>query len=889
MPHDEIAHSCQGHRGGAGGDFAQPGVLPSYAPDTVIVSKHIDIGLDFAEIRNKRVKATISHTFVNNHAKNDSLKSKALSFVKLNGVGFIDLDVKGEGLTTWVYDGREISLLWDKPFSGNEERNVQLTYTVDDPVSGLYFEVPRKEYPNRVLHAITDHEPERCRHWLACVDFPAVRATLSFALRHEEGMTAVANGVSQGETKNDDGSITSKWHLDLPCPSYLICLAVGFLESVDAGQSPNGVPVKFFAPKGTPHEDLKRLFGQTKNMLAYLPQKFGVDFPFPKYYQVCSYSIGGAMENISLVSWNAVILMDEIRAKELLLDYQRVDVHEMAHSYFGDLLVIRHFEHVWLKEGWAKYTEALWLEDKVSKEEFEAAMVVMQDRYFAESKQYQRPIVTRIFDSSWHVFDSHTYPGGAWRLHMLRKLLGDGAFWAGVQDYIKTYQRSVVETDDFRKCLEKASGVALVKFFDDWLYSPGYPKLKGTYSYELEKNLVVLTLEQTQVDAAKKIPLFDIVIPVTVTDANGKTHSADVVFDSRTKNTKAIVAIPVSGKPVSLSVDPDYRTIFSLDLNPGEEVLSETAKSVSDVRSRIWAYQQLIEIGTLSALKKVKENILQEKFYRVRATVAAALRKCNTQRAIDVQVAIFKAETHQFALRDAANFTEADEGIRSALLEFLNKKTMSERGYGATGRALESLARQRNPDDVKFLLEVAQDEKWLGQHGLVRSDALRALGSSRAPEAFDYLLTRLQPGVEFERARPAVISAIASSAPWQSASKFKEATELIINHLRDSQSSVRRSAISSLCGPALNARAAAGKIKATRGLYDDREWEEISASLRALQARGDPVPGGAIVTQQELVKTVEELQSRLRKLEDKIAEKEAKDKEAWQVVQAASL
>ena len=99
--------------------------------------------------------------------------------------------------------------------------------------------------------------------------------------------------------------------------------------------------------------------------------------------------------------------------------------------------------------------------------------------YQAEADgHYARPIVTRTFDSSWDMFDRHLYPGGSVRLHMLRKRLGDDDFWAGVTRYLERHGGGVAETDDFRRALEETSGQTLTRFFDQWLHSPGYPKLK---------------------------------------------------------------------------------------------------------------------------------------------------------------------------------------------------------------------------------------------------------------------------------------------------------------------------------------------------------------------------------------------------------------------------
>jgi aminopeptidase N len=126
-----------------------------------------------------------------------------------------------------------------------------------------------------------------------------------------------------------------------------------------------------------------------------------------------------------------------------------------------------HFEHTWLKEGWATYIEAVWCEENISEDEMRYQMLDNAKAYIKETNsKYMRPIVTRVYDSSWAMFDRHTYPGGAWRLHMLRHLLGDESFWAGVRKYVKDYSGKTVETEDFRKYLEDASGLNLNKFFD---------------------------------------------------------------------------------------------------------------------------------------------------------------------------------------------------------------------------------------------------------------------------------------------------------------------------------------------------------------------------------------------------------------------------------------
>ena len=131
----------------------------------------------------------------------------------------------------------------------------------------------------------------------------------------------------------------------------------------------------------------------------------------------------------------------------------------MAHTWFGDLVVCRDYAHVWLKESWATYMEAVWMEHTASQERFHYELLCKKRSYFGEVKnRYSRPIMTRTFDSPWQLYDSHLYPGGAVRLHMLRHKLGDTIFWNAVRDYLQTYQWKTVETDGNHGSLWKTHG-----------------------------------------------------------------------------------------------------------------------------------------------------------------------------------------------------------------------------------------------------------------------------------------------------------------------------------------------------------------------------------------------------------------------------------------------
>ncbi|KAJ3020342.1 hypothetical protein HKX48_000955 [Thoreauomyces humboldtii] len=828
----------------------------------------------------KSVRASIVHKLVNDHASNSGVPAKMLNSIRLNGVSFRDLDVIGAD--AWTYDNEFVHLRWNTPFAPAEQRIVRLEYTVVSPLGGLYFNVPDENYPDRPLHAITDHEPERARYWLACTDHSAVRSLLTFSLRAPSHMEAIANGAPTGQHEHNDGSRTSSWALDIVCPSYLICVAVGLFEVVTV-EPVNGVPVSYYAPLGAAHRDMHALFDTTPAMMRFLPKLLDMEFPWPTYRQVCSPFVGGAMENMTLVTWDIKGLMDDNYAKDtqIRMAHDLTNVHEMAHTYFGDLVTIRSYADIWLKESWATYCEAAWLEKTASKEALHSELLYWADSYISETEDYMHPIVTNKFEVPVALFDSHTYPGGAWRLHMLRQLLGEDAFWRGVRTYLKVYRTRIVETDQFRRCLEDASGLNLTRFFDQWIFSNGFPAFKGDYTFCAEKRQVEITCEQTQVDPSQSIPLFDCILTVEIIDSDGKAHRQNMDFSSEGNHARSSVVIPLGNAlPCVIRVDPDCTLLFTMDMNPGEGVLGNTAKSAEGVIPRVWAYRELIKIGGASALQKVHEAVVAEPFYEVRMRVAEALGEAKTPGSRAILIAMLKKETNASVVHDiVVALSVRDKDNRAALLGFLQGKDLPYRAHAA---ALESLAAQCDPADDNFLLEAAQDSSKIGQHAIVRSGALRALGQSRSPKAFAFLLDALTLGKQPELARSAVVKGIRISAPWQEAHGITKATSTLVSHLKDPALDVRLACIAALTDPAIAAWNAIPTILSTRCMYDHIEWPAVYQMISKLRSGVADGPNAGSAQLLALAKSVEVLEDKIRSREQKDEDREEEEEQQLQ-------
>ncbi|KAJ3116523.1 hypothetical protein HK100_001041 [Physocladia obscura] len=865
--------------------FASDTAKPSYAPHGRIEPVHLAITLNATEaaLRAKTIRAQVALTLRVPKSSIGSIVSIADRKLVLNATA---LDIHTvTGSDDWSYDGESITLIWTTGCTDNTV--VTIDYTIATPISGIYFSVPDARLPTRALHAITDHESERARYWLPSVDFPLVRTTLEFSITHSTHHVCVANGKHISTTvagAAESGDVTTVYRLaNHTCPSYLICWAVGDFVTFDDGDV-DGMPIQYLCSRDSERvtpEALKLTFGKTGEIVRWLQNKVGLKFPWEKYYQIITPKIeGGAMENISLVTYRENFLVDEELVKDGYgIAVDGTNVHEMAHTYFGDLLTIRHFEHVWLKESWATFVDACWREDHYSHEDARYAHFCNAERYIEETKRYVRPIVCRTYDASWDLFDSHTYPGGAYRIHMLRFILGDDTFWAAVKNYVNKFNGKYVETEDFKRCLEQESGLNLTKFFDQWLYGKGFPKLKAEYSFDSDKKIVQISLEQTQFDKDLDIPaVFEITVEVDIIDSEGKVHNTQVVFSDAT-GPRGVVFVVLSGdvKPEIVEIDPRGKVLHSLEFNPGEAILEATAKRARDVGSRN---------GSIGAFKKAASALKEETHFGVRSQVYAALSESKLQPAVDILANSLNTETNPRCFPILTSLcTFKDERIRAGL-----KALLTEKKDLLTGRSRRSIylniGRQRHPEDAEFLIaaRLAHPANF-DLHNLTLEGIVQGLGHHRSPAALKHLLDLVftasddsgitRKGVP-DAISQAAVAAIGNATVWvDSKVQRKEIAEKLAELVRtDDAHRLRQSAIYALLRigeegkPYLNVAEAVAKTAFPK-----------ADSLSLVKDIKNSKSSGADVA--DLKKTVEDLETRLKKMEVLVQLFEAKEKSGF--------
>ena len=500
MPQVYFDPETNGHK-----SFELPGAKPHYNPDRPGQVEHIFLDLDL-DIPNQRYQGTCT---IRLNPVRDGIDRLTLDAVNLQ----IDSVSVGDSKQRFDYDGELLHIQLEPTTQAGKSIELTIGYRVNQPQRGLYFIAPDKHYPDKPVQVWTQGEDEDSRFWFPCFDYPGQLATSEIRVRVPRQLMAISNGELISTEADGDDKIYH-WHQKQVHPTYLMTLAVGdFAELRDEWQ---GKPVTYYVEKGK-EKEARISMGKTPRMIEFFSEKYGYTYPYPKYAQVCVDDfIFGGMENTSTTLLTDRCLLDERAA----LDNRGTEslvAHELAHQWFGDLVVIKHWSHAWLKEGMASYPEIMWTDHEYGAEAAAYYRLGEARNYLDEdSSRYRRPIVTHVYREAIELYDRHLYEKGACVYHMIRAELGDDLFWKSVATFVNDNAHKTVETVDLLRAIEKASGRNLLFLFDQYVYRGGHPDYKVAYSWDNDSNLAKVTVTQTQAKDGNgsQNELFDLKVPI---------------------------------------------------------------------------------------------------------------------------------------------------------------------------------------------------------------------------------------------------------------------------------------------------------------------------------------------------------------------------------------
>ncbi|HYH55662.1 MAG TPA: M1 family aminopeptidase, partial [Anseongella sp.] len=235
-----------------------------------------------------------------------------------------------------------------------------------------------------------------------------------------------------------------------------------------------------------------------------------------------------AMENTT-----ATVFFDQMNMTDReYLDENHEDIiaHELFHHWFGDLVTCESWANLPLNESFATYGEYLWLEHKYGRAEADVHGLNDMSYYFFDQDSYDKDLIRYQVPHREDMFDVVSYQKGGRILHMLRKYVGDDAFFASLKLYLDRNRFQTVEVHDLRLAFEDVTGEDLNWFFNQWMLASGHPELNFRISYDEAGKQVLIRTEQTQ--DLQKFPLYRLPLDIDIY-SGGKVERKRITVDEQ--------------------------------------------------------------------------------------------------------------------------------------------------------------------------------------------------------------------------------------------------------------------------------------------------------------------------------------------------------------------
>ncbi len=825
--------------------FLLPGQPTRYARDTAFKIEHLRLEIE-PDFDSKKISAKASYIIMP--------VARPISHVELDAAGleFESITVNGNK-ASFETRAKSVNVDLGLELSLDSSAEIEIEYQ-SSPKKGLYFRGPTKDFPGRNVHLFTQGQAEDSKYWYPCYDYPNMRFTSEMIVTSPENMVAVSNGSLVSVDETSDGK--KKWHFSQPIPhcSYLLSLIVGDYEKIS--EERGGLSVEYYVPKDR-RSDAPRSFHKTPQMMDFFGRVTGVKYPYPKYAQtVVSDFMFGGMENISATTLTEKTLHDE-RAH---LDFQSENLvsHELAHQWFGDYVTCKDWSHAWLNEGFATYFNALFREYDEGFDDFQYTMQMNFEKLSDDcDERYHRQIVENRYWDPEEMFDSHAYEKGAWVLNGIRGVLGDELFWKAIRKYLATYKVSAVETSDFRKILEEVSGQNFEQFFNDWLYSPGFPNYLADYSLDEKSGLGKLVIEQVNAEV-DGTPIFANPFDLVFTFSNGSKKTEKISMTQK-KNS---FFFSLAEKPVNVSFDPKNWFLKKLKFRKPKEMLLYQLKFDENCVERIRASSELTDYKTQDVIEALTHAIDSDKFWGVQLEVAKNLGKIGTAAALDALLTKKDHKDHRVRRGVAAGlrfFTKLDDNDRAinTLINYL----YTDYSYYVRAYSAHSLGFYPNSEKVFIALREALNQGSVNDQ--IRYRAFLGFAEMKNRDALPLAYEYLQSGKEYQ-GRMGAAHAIGKIGKGDARALNELLSAKTVNDNR-----VRAEAATSVAF-----------LDDTSAIPQLEEWlsSEASGSVRRRLRESINLlrQGSSKDDQDKMRKEIQSLEERAKKLEDTVASLEKK-------------
>ncbi|MGH7566807.1 MAG: M1 family metallopeptidase [Gemmatimonadota bacterium] len=523
------------------------GGVPSVAADGYERQPTLDVLHYEIEIEVPAEGSSIAgRTAVLYQARVDELEEVRLDFGSAMVVDSVALDGR---MAAFERDGDRLAI--QDPGTPSGTRSEATVWYHGEPADGLI--VRQSRHGRRAIFA--DNWADRGHHWFPSVDHPSDKATVELVVVAPSDLEVVGNGTLAERVDLGDGRSRTRWVETAEIPVYgMVIGAADF--AVELAGVVDGIEVTHW----TFAEDSAAgavAFARSTEILAFYDSLFG-PYPYEKLAHVQSATKFGGMENPGAIFYDQERIGAPVSADEDERDaLTSLVAHETVHQWFGDAVTEADWNHLWLSEGFAEYFDAVFFEfhggvhgrgpAELSRQMRERAEEVRELEAGGPQAIYAPGAGPGEYET---LLDAENYEKGAWVLHMLRRLVGDEAFFDGVRDYYATLRGGTAWTADFARVMGEAAGQPLDWFFAQWIARPGMPMLETSVVDGAAGRS--LRIEQTQPGEPYRLAF------IVELRGDGDAQRRAVEMEGR----RVEIPLGLEG-PVDVVVDPDGWLLFN--------------------------------------------------------------------------------------------------------------------------------------------------------------------------------------------------------------------------------------------------------------------------------------------------------------------------------------
>ena len=477
-----------------------PRLLDTFTPN------HYDLTLDLTRAEEKEFSGTV---IISGESTSESilLHSKGLTIQSAT------IDNQPADVSFGEFD--ELRLSQPGLKDGNHIVCINFSGIITDTMHGLYPCYFTHDGIKKQLFA-TQFESHHAREVFPCVDEPAAKAEYDLTLITHPEITVLGNMPVKSEEENGD-SLTTTFEKTPRMSSYLLAFVIGELHKKSA-RTESGVEVNIWATPAQNENTLDFALDIATRSIDFYDEYFGVKYPLPKSDHVALPDFSsGAMENWGLITYRESCLLadPELTPESSRRFIATVIAHELSHQWFGNLVTMNWWNDLWLNESFANMMEYvaidtlqpdwhMW-EDFATNEVTAALRRDSLDGVQSVQADVNHPDeISTLFDPAI------VYAKGGRLLVMVRKLIGEEAFRAGLKSYFEKFAYKNTVGNDLWQELESASGQPIVNLMNAWISQPGLPVVSVSNSHDaaiLSQERFFIGEHQPS-DALWPIPLF---------------------------------------------------------------------------------------------------------------------------------------------------------------------------------------------------------------------------------------------------------------------------------------------------------------------------------------------------------------------------------------------